>query len=156
MAFLQPATAGAVLRGSPDYPSITGEVGFYQTAVGVLVSVQVTGLPATDEVCSNRFFGFHIHSGGTCTGNGQDPFANAGTHYNPNNCDHPSHAGDLPPLLGNHGYAFQIFLTDSFSVDEIVGKTVVLHSNRDDFTTQPAGDAGAKMACGVIMRATRR
>lgn len=145
-----------MIKGSPDYPAITGEIGFYQTAVGVLISVQVTGLPSSNAVCANQFFGFHIHSGSSCTGNADEPFANARTHYNPSNCDHPYHAGDLPPILGNHGYAFQVFLTDRFSVDEIIGKTVVIHSDRDDFTTQPSGDSGTKIACGVIMRTARR
>ncbi len=152
---MQPASAAARLKGSSDYPAIDGTVQFYQTAVGVLVSVQVTGLPVSDEVCAQGFFAMHIHSGSTCTGNREDAFADTKTHYNPQNCDHPNHAGDLLPILGNHGYAFEVFLTDRFSIDEIVGKTVVLHRNRDDFTTQPSGDAGTKIACGEIMRKIR-
>ncbi|MDY3869634.1 MAG: superoxide dismutase family protein [Clostridiaceae bacterium] len=77
-------------------------------------------------------------------------FSNALSHYDPGSCPHPYHAGDLPPLFGNSGYAFQVFFTDRFSVREILGKTVIIHANPDDFTTQPAGKAGQRIACGEI------
>lgn len=79
-----------------------------------------------------------------------DPFPLSGAHYNPGECEHPHHAGDLPPLFGCNGYAVSIFLTDRFLVDDVIGKTLILHDRPDDFKTQPAGDAGEKMACGVI------
>lgn len=79
-----------------------------------------------------------------------NPFADAMTHFNPEDCPHPYHAGDLPPLWGSDGYAFSVFLTDRFSVEEIVGKTVIIHRQPDDFTIQPSGSARQKMACGVI------
>lgn len=148
----QPAYAFAEIKGSPNYPAITGSVQFYQTAVGVLVSAQIIGLPVSEEICKDQIFAFHIHDGSSCTGTAQDPFANVLTHYNPLECPHPQHAGDLPPLWGNHGYAFQVFLTDRFSTDEIIGKTIVIHRNPDDFSTQPAGNAGEKIACGEIRR----
>ena len=56
----------------------------------------------------------------------------------------------MPPLFWNNGYAFQMFLTDRFTVKEIIGKTVIIHDNADDFTTQPSGNSGEKIACGVI------
>lgn len=146
----QRPNAIANIRGSMAHPDIRGKVRFYQAPDGVLVFADITGLPAPSESCSSPFFAFHIHSGGQCTGNETDPFANAQGHYNPQNCPHPHHAGDLPPLLGNHGNAMQIFLTDRFTTQEIIGKTVIIHAGLDDFTTQPAGNAGAKMACGVI------
>ena len=62
------------------------------------------------------------------------------------------HAGDLPPLFGNHGFAFAVFLTDRFSVREVLGKTVIVHLKPDDFTTQPSGSAGEKIACGEIRK----
>ena len=107
--------------------------------------------------CRGAIFGFHIHSGSQCGGNMQDPFADAGEHYNPNGCMHPYHAGDMPPLFGNNGYAFQIFLTDRFTVNDIIGKTVIIHSEPDDFRTQPGGNSGSRIACGQILgRETRR
>ena len=146
----QPPAAVAELHGSPAYPDIDGTVRFYRTEEGVLVATQVFGLPASEAACQADIFAFHIHSGGSCTGNETDPFADALTHYNPTSCDHPAHAGDLPPLWGNDGYAFQSVLTNRFSPDEVIGKTVIIHRNLDDFTSQPAGNAGEKIACGVI------
>ena len=142
--------AVAKVWGSDEYPDIIGSVQFYQTECGVLVEAEVCGLPAPVGVCQSPVHGFHIHSGNLCSGNESDPFADALTHYNPYDCPHPHHAGDLPPLFANNGYAFQVFLTNRFSVSEIIGKTVIVHSNPDDFTTQPAGNSGKKIACGVI------
>lgn len=149
-ALSQRPHAVASVKGSTQYPAIHGVVRFYQTAHGVLVAAEMAGLPAPGEQCRAPVFGFHIHSGGDCSGNDSDPFAAAMTHYNPHNCPHPYHAGDLPPLFGCHGRAFSAVLTDRFSVREILGKTVIVHAAPDDFTTQPAGNSGQKIACGQI------
>lgn len=143
--------AKAYLLGSDQYPQIEGEVRFYQTSLGVVVAAEVNGLPAPENRCVSPVFGFHIHSGNRCTGNETDPFADALTHYDPHGCPHPHHSGDMPPLFGSGGYAFSLFLTDRFSVGEIIGKTIIIHSNPDDFTSQPSGNSGAKIACGVII-----
>lgn len=142
--------AMARVRGSRAYSTISGCVYFYQTAHGVIVAARVAGLPKPTVDYPSGIFGFHIHSGSRCSGTEKDPFADAFMHYNPDGAAHPNHAGDLPPLFGNHGYAFQVFLTDRFSVREILHKTVVIHAMPDDFTSQPAGNAGAKIACGQI------
>ena len=141
--------AVAAVKGSSAYPNLTGSVQFYQMRGGVLVAAEVTGLPQPMAL-ARGVFAFHIHSGTACSGTAADPFADALTHYNPEGVAHPYHAGDMPPLFGNHGKAFQVFFTDRFSVREIVGKTVIIHSGVDDFTSQPAGNAGKKIACGVI------
>ena len=146
-----PPRAVAIVRGSNAYPGIYGEVRFYQTAYGTLVAADFSDLPGSNSVCTNSVFGFHIHSGSQCTGNFTDPFADTLTHYNPYNCNHPYHAGDLPPLFSANGHAFFIFLTSRFSAAEIIGRTVVLHSMPDDFTSQPAGNSGVKIACGIIV-----
>lgn len=148
--FYKRPQVSAILTGSERYPNVRGEVRFYQTGQGVLVAAEVTGLPYTEKTCGGNFFGFHIHEGRFCSGNREDPFADVMMHYNPEGCEHPYHAGDLPPLLGNRGYALSIFLTDRFSVREIMGRTVIVHSYPDDFQTQPAGNAGEKIACGAI------
>lgn len=149
--FLEKPSATAAVMGSDSHPNIHGWVHFYQLNDGVLVVAEVKGLPYQPGSCQNGVFGFHIHEGASCTGNSNDPFANTGGHYNPNNCDHPMHAGDLPPLFGNHGYAFMSVFTDRFSVDDVIGRTVVIHASADDFTTQPSGNSGAKIACGQIL-----
>ena len=146
----QRPAAIAKIFGSPEYEGIKGTIRFYQTKAGVVVVTQVTGLPRTDDTCRQPIFAFHIHSGSACTGNETDYFADSMTHYNPGNCPHPYHAGDMPPLFGASGNAFSVFLTDRFNVKEIIGKTVIIHSDPDDFTTQPSGNAGTKIACGVI------
>ena len=147
--------ATAVIGGSTWYPAIKGLVRFFQTDAGVVVATEITGLPAPTEECTAPVFGFHIHGGGSCTGNATDPFADALTHYNPAVCPHPYHAGDLPPLFGNNGFAFSVVLTDRFTVSEIIGKTIIVHSKPDDFTTQPAGNSGNKIACGIIQSTLR-
>lgn len=145
-----------MVKGSQEYPDLYGMVSFYQAASGVLVMVQVHGLPQGSGNCPTNIFGFHIHEGNACTGNEEDPFADAGGHYNPRGCPHPAHAGDLPPLFGNRGYAFMTVFTDRFSVDEVIGRTVIIHAAPDDFTTQPAGNSGARIACGRITAMGRR
>ena len=142
--------ATAYISGSPEYPQLQGTVRIYQTNAGVLVHTQVSGLPEQDAHCGGRFFGFHIHEGGECAGSAEDPFADAMSHYDPAGCEHPYHAGDLPPLIGCEGFALAVFLTDRFTVREVMGKTVIIHDSPDDFTTQPSGNSGMKIACGVI------
>lgn len=140
----------AQVKGSPDYPDINGVVQFYGANNGVIVAARVTGLPKGDGECFKPIFAMHIHSGDSCSGNETGYFADAMSHYNPDNCPHPYHAGDMPPLFGCDGFAFLAFLTDRFTVTDIIEKTVIIHLNPDDFTTQPAGNSGEKIACGVI------
>lgn len=142
--------AWARVSGSEEYPRVRGTVRFFQTRRGVLVAAEVAGLPREEGCCGSSIFGFHIHSGSCCTGDREDPFEDVQGHYDPRDCPHPAHAGDLPPLFANDGYAFQVFLTDSFSVRDIIGRTVIIHDSVDDFTSQPGGNAGVKIACGEI------
>lgn len=145
-----PPVASAIIRGSTAYPEIKGTVVFRQTPRGVLVSAEILGLPISDSTCGGNFFGFHIHEGDTCAQSQAEPFPDTLGHYNPNACPHPFHAGDLPPLISSGGIAVSVCLTDRFSLNDVIGKTVVIHLSPDDFTTQPAGNSGTKIACGVI------
>lgn len=139
--------ATAWIQGNDTHPGLSGLVRFYHTPYGgTLVNAEIFGLPNQNMHGCCEFYAFHIHEFGDCT----LPFDKTGTHYNPANMPHPDHAGDLPPLLGNQGYAWQSFFTRRFTVNEIIGKSVIVHSKRDDFTTQPSGDAGEKIGCGVI------
>ena len=135
--------AVAVIRGSDAYPNLYGQVRFYSRRQCVLVEADIRGLPDTET----GFFGFHIHAGESCSG---ADFADTGSHYHPAEAAHPSHAGDLPPLLYCRGGAYLMVATSRFSVEEIIGRTVVIHNMPDDFVSQPAGNAGTKIACGVI------
>lgn len=136
--------AVAVLRGGPEAVNLSGTVAFYQKPEGVLVTARVTGLPTSNPT---GFFAFHIHEGTSCVGVG---FPSTGGHFNPAGTPHPNHAGDLPPLLSNGGAAYLAVLTDRFSVGGIMGRTVIIHDGPDDFRSQPAGNPGEKIACGVI------
>lgn len=125
---------------------ITGRVDFFQRKDAVLVKASVSGLPENEM----GFFGFHIHEGESCLG---ENFSATGSHYDKNKKEHPKHSGDMPPLFSNGKNAYLAFLTNRFSVADVLGKTVVIHDKADDFTTQPAGNAGTKIACGVIEKA---
>ena len=125
---------------------LRGTVKFYPAGRGTLVVAEIMGLPEN----GTGFFAFHIHEGGDCGGK---DFGDTGGHYNPGGAEHPRHAGDLPPLLSRSGRAFLAVETDRFTPCEVIGRTVVIHQNADDFHTQPAGNAGNKIACGVIRRA---
>lgn len=151
--------AWAWVEGSEKYPNISGRVRFYQTALGVLTAAEFFGLPTGERACDSPIFGFHIHENGGCTGThaySTDPFSSVGMHYNPWGCPHPYHAGDLPPLFSANGYAFSVFLSDRFTVEEIIGRSVIVHSAPDDFTTQPSGNSGDKIACGEIRAGSSR
>lgn len=141
--------ATAWVRGGAAYPHISGLVKFYDTPYGgIVVEAEVFGLPDIAIPGSSAFYGVHIHENGDCSGN----FTRTGGHYNPAGRSHPGHAGDLPPLLGNQGYAWSSFYDKRFRIRDILGRSFVIHARRDDFTTQPAGDAGPMIACGVIKR----
>lgn len=145
-----PPQAYAFLYGSDESAGTNGVVYLYPLWDGSLVVADVSGLPYAKEKCSERIFGFHIHEGSKCAGNETDPFADVGGHFNPHGCQHPEHAGDLPPLFGNDGYALSMFYTNRFIPEEVVGKTIIIHDMADDFRTQPSGDSGMKIACGEI------
>ena len=142
--------AKANIKGGKKYPKINGVVTFREVKNGVLVTAKVNGLPQSSDSCTGRFFGFHIHEGSSCSGTISDEFANAKTHLNPTNCPHPFHRGDLPPLIENNGYAHMTVLINKFKIKDILGKVVIIHDSPDDFTTQPSGNSGSKIACGII------
>lgn len=142
--------AKANIKGWKKYPKINGAVTFREVKNGVLVTAKVNGLPQSSDSCTGRFFGFHIHEGSSCSGTISDEFANAKTHLNPTNCPHPFHMGDLPPLIENNGYAHMTVLINKFKIKDILGKVVIIHDSPDDFTTQPSGNSGSKIACGII------
>lgn len=142
--------ATAVL--SPTEESQTaGVVVFTMTDEGIRVEATVTGLDSESR------HGFHIHEFGDC----RAPDAtSAGGHYNPTDEEHgaPSddlrHVGDLGNLPADaQGTAAVDFLDTKLELNgpnSILGRGVIVHAGTDDFQTQPTGDAGSRLACGVI------
>ncbi|MBP1924314.1 Cu-Zn family superoxide dismutase [Sedimentibacter acidaminivorans] len=145
----------AYITGGPLARDIKGAVLFEDVPGGTQVSVEVSGLPlyqpATGTNPSIGPFGFHLHENGTCeVGNSEEPFTASGGHWNPTNQPHGNHAGDFPVLFSNNGYARMSFFTDKFKIDQIIDKAVIIHENPDDFRTQPSGDSGKRLACGIV------
>lgn len=137
-------SAIAQIQGGSASPQIKGEVEFFQLPSGVIVVADIDGLPKTQ----NNIFAFHIHEGESC----DNDFTKTGGHYNPLGVPHPQHSGDMPPLFSNNGSAWQVFFTNRFKVGEIVGRVVIIHDGVDDFTSQPSGNSGNKIACGKITK----
>ena len=112
------------------------------------------------------YHAFHIHSVGNCEHDGDSPFSSAAGHFNPDGTTHGAHAGDLPSLYAmDNGGAGLIFITNAFTVEDLLdddGSAFVIHAGRDNFANIPdrygtpddatlgAGDAGSRVACGVI------
>ncbi|MBX9959443.1 MAG: superoxide dismutase family protein [Burkholderiaceae bacterium] len=134
--------------------STSGEVRFVQHGDKVRVSGEVRGLKPGAE------HGFHVHEKGDCSsGDGMS----TGGHYNPDGRKHGAHgrgehhAGDLPSLKADaQGVARFSFESNGISVGggkaDIVGRGLIVHRDPDDYTTQPTGNAGPRLACAVITR----
>lgn len=145
-----------------------GKVTYTQLDEGVYVKANLWGLDVSPD-----FRGFHIHEQGICESDAPDgPFTTAGGHWAPEGNDHGEHAGDLPSLLFTaEGSATAAFVTDRFTIDELIDGEVaqLLHAGRDNFANIPdryqsadqeepgpdeltlaTGDAGARIACGVV------
>lgn len=142
--------AYAQIKGGPLAPCIKGTIYLYQLDEGVYIKAYITGIPNINNE-SSSFHGFHIHEVGDCSvGDEKNPFTEAKSHYNPTNVSHPMHAGDLPAILSSDGIGILSVFTNRFTVNEVIGKSFILHEGYDDFTSQPAGNAGSRWACGVI------
>lgn len=131
-----------------------GEVHLRQLATGVLVSGTLTNMPPGAH-------GIHVHAIGQCT----PPFESAGGHYAPDDHVHGfenakgPHAGDLPNIyVPESGVLRFEYVTPRFSLGgrqpllDSDGAAVVIHNYADDYRTEPSGNSGARIACGVIVR----
>ncbi|WP_164931411.1 superoxide dismutase family protein [Longirhabdus pacifica] len=107
---------------------------------------------------SEGMHGFHIHEHGVCE---PPDFVTAGGHYNPSKQLHGNHAGDLPNIVGNdRGYTKISIITDRISLKkgkwnsiiEENGTSIMVHQYGDDGKTDPSGNSGPRMACGVIKK----
>lgn len=140
--FSHSPNAVAMVHGGSQFPDIAGLVEFYAFDDGLLIVADIENLPKT----TTNIFAFHIHEGNSC----ENDFSETGSHFNPNNLPHPQHAGDLPPLFSCDSAAWQAVFTNRLRLEDALGRVVVIHQNPDDFTTQPAGNSGNKIACGKI------
>lgn len=146
-------TASATLEPTRGN-QVTGEVQFEQRPAGVLVRATVSGL------APGSIHGFHVHEKGDCSsGDGMS----AGGHFNPQGVAHGyyqaavHHAGDMPNLQADtQGQARMIFELKGVQLttgpDGLIGKGVIVHSGPDDYVSQPTGNAGGRLACGVIVQ----
>jgi Cu/Zn superoxide dismutase len=145
------AEGGTFLGEGTAYRAPLASAAADSAAGKTYIRADINGLPA------NRQFGFHVHEKGDCSDNGMG----AGGHFNPqakphgryDSTDH--HAGDLPNLSSNgEGIAMFSFTTDQLVVApgprSVVNRAIVIHESADDFKSQPAGNSGKRIACGVI------
>ncbi len=127
---------------------VTGTVTFEKVNDGVKVSAAVNGLGETVH-------GFHIHQYGDCTA---DDGTSTGGHFNPNEMEHSGpdanerHMGDMGNLTGagTNNVTTYSYTDTNIQLEKIIGRAIIVHEGEDDFITQPTGDAGGRIACGVI------
>jgi len=148
-------TARATLQGAPEDTDFTGTVTFTQQGDGLIVIADFAGVDTPGE------HGFHVHETGDCSHDAAGKhFTSAGGHFNPNNVEHacppnePRHAGDLGNVqIGTNGAGRSEQTTNLLTLsgpNSVVGKAIILHTGADDCQTQPTGNAGDRLACGVV------
>lgn len=147
MSSERPALLG-ILNGGVGHEDIKGLAAVFWLPDAVWLEAQFEGMPASEV------FGFHIHDGAVCTS--ENSFSDAGGHLDL--CgegvwcgQHPYHAGDLPPIFSDtNGSATMGVYLDRALVENFSGRTIILHSRPDNFTSQPAGNSGIRIACGIL------
>lgn len=142
--------AKAVLTPTKD-SNVRGVVTFLAVEGGIRIVADITGLTPGKH-------GFHIHEKGDCSA---PDASSAGGHFNPTSSQHGApdnidrHVGDLGNIeaddLGHARYDVVDTVIALNGEKSIIGKSVIVHTDADDFKTQPTGNAGARSACGVIL-----
>lgn len=142
--------AEAILE-SKSGSSVTGKVTFTKDGNVVKIVADINGLTPGKH-------GFHIHEKGDCSA---PDGTSAGGHFNPRSMQHSGHesperhTGDMGNLTADESGKAHLEITDtmmSFDGEEsIIGKSIIVHEKEDDLKTQPTGDAGGRVACGVIV-----
>jgi Cu-Zn family superoxide dismutase len=136
------------MSGEPN-----GQATLTQTPAGVLIELEVTGLPP------GKWVAFHVHETGSCDAHSH--FNSAGGHFNPAGAEHGylapkgPHAGDMPnQRVGPDGTLRAQVLNTMVKLDggetAIRGRALMIHGGEDDYKSQPAGNAGDRHACAVI------
>jgi superoxide dismutase, Cu-Zn family len=142
-------TATATLQGAPGDADFSGTVTFTQEAGGLRVVADLAGVDKAGK------HGFHVHENGMC----EHDFTTAGGHFNPAGVEHacpptePAHAGDLGNVEVSNGSGRAEMMTNLLTLDgpnSVVGKAIILHAGEDDCKTQPTGNSGDRLACGVV------
>lgn len=145
-----PARAAAVLSPTQGSP-VSGKVEFIRMEDYTLVKAEVRGFEP------NTKYGFHIHEFGDCSASDA---MSAGGHFNPKGMMHAGpdaemrHMGDMGNLAADSNGVAVLELKDKMiklgGPKSILGRAVIVHAQEDDLKTQPTGNAGARLACGVI------
>jgi Cu-Zn family superoxide dismutase len=157
LALVACAGAKAQQRGVVEIKSlkdsnVRGELVFTETGSGYRVEGVITGLPA------NSSHGFHIHEAGDCSA---ADGSSAEGHFNPEHVEHgarmdvDSHVGDLGNIQSDAAGVARISVTKKKGrlhqgAEAIAGRAVIVHAGADDLKSQPSGDAGGRIGCGVI------
>ena len=142
----RPQKALARIQGGPLAPQIRGMVYFFASPGGTWVYSDVT--PGYRRATPWTPLPRLPHSRRTCAVDVPGSFSTGG--QNPDAQPHGNHAGDFPVLFSNDGKATIYFFTQRFRVWEVIGRSVLIHENPDDYRTQPSGNSGRRLACGVI------
>jgi len=163
----EPTTAAPAEKATPTEPAqeavaqvaptqgntVTGSLALTSSPQGVHITGAIQGLKPDAE------FGFHIHEKGDCSA---PDGSSAGGHFNPTQAQHGNptsaahHAGDMVNIRSNGEGVAQVDTTAAGTTlhgdptTDVVGKAIVVHEGPDDYATQPSGNSGKRVACGVI------
>ncbi len=145
------STMTVSLTGAPTDTDFAGTVSVTPEGTGVRIVADVAGVDTDGR------HGIHVHENGLCDheGEGGQHFTSAGGHFNPAGADHacpptdPRHAGDLGNIEVSGGIGHLELSVPNLTADQLNGKALILHAGEDDCKTQPTGNAGDRLACGV-------
>lgn len=153
-----PTVGGLEVEMKDRAGRVLGVATFNEGGDGVTLTLEVDGLRPGDH-------GLHLHEAGLCQAGGDEPYSTAGGHWNPDNRPHgapgdaESHAGDFGNLTADEDGTADFEITseryslgtgEAPSVFDEDGTAIILHAGPDDLTTQPSGDSGGRLLCGIV------